>query len=332
MSKIKVGLLYYTTDRPWGGVNTFFRNFKRYISLDGGIELVNQFAKADILLSVGHYIGPGSILKKRHLRNLSHGLRIRNPLGWFLDKGIKKIVFRLDGLRRIYAPEGSKLDDILIDNLDLADSAIFQSNYSRECFHNLNIQYPRSNTVILNGTDNRIFYPPNCMPDFSNRVVLVTNSWSKNHNKGFKTIALFSELNRVQVLHIGNWPEDISPRRVKLLGTMQENEVAEVLKKGQYFLFPSENEACPNTVVEALACGLPVLYHDSGGTPELCKNDLFGKALPKDPYDILALNQFIENVLGQYRNMRSHIMEQIKLFNFEYCYNQYKEHFEKFLS
>ena len=29
------------------------------------------------------------------------------------------------------------------------------------------------------------------------------------------------------------------------------------------------NDPCPNTVIEALSCGLPILYSNSGGVPEL---------------------------------------------------------------
>ena len=31
-------------------------------------------------------------------------------------------------------------------------------------------------------------------------------------------------------------------------------------------------DPCPNTVIEALSCGLPVLYSKSGGLPELVNN------------------------------------------------------------
>ena len=59
--------------------------------------------------------------------------------------------------------------------------------------------------------------------------------------------------------------------------------------------FPSENDACPNTVIEAIACGVPVCYHPSGGTPEIVKNC----GLPLDRFDEMMerLPEFRENCL-----------------------------------
>jgi glycosyltransferase involved in cell wall biosynthesis len=38
-------------------------------------------------------------------------------------------------------------------------------------------------------------------------------------------------------------------------------------------LFSSDiNAACPNSVIEALACGLPVIAYDTGALPELLTN------------------------------------------------------------
>jgi len=45
----------------------------------------------------------------------------------------------------------------------------------------------------------------------------------------------------------------------------------------------SEREACPNHVLEAMACGLPVLYKDSGATKELV-GDWAGLAVTEDNF------------------------------------------------
>jgi glycosyltransferase involved in cell wall biosynthesis len=36
--------------------------------------------------------------------------------------------------------------------------------------------------------------------------------------------------------------------------------------------FPSELDPCPNTVIEAIMCGVPVCYNENGGTKELVKD------------------------------------------------------------
>ena len=39
------------------------------------------------------------------------------------------------------------------------------------------------------------------------------------------------------------------------------------------FITLNYNDNCPNKVLEALSCGLPVIYSDTGGTPELVSSD-----------------------------------------------------------
>jgi len=46
------------------------------------------------------------------------------------------------------------------------------------------------------------------------------------------------------------------------------------LDRSAHFLFSSDiNAACPNSVIEALACGTPVLGFNTGALPELVKHD-----------------------------------------------------------
>lgn len=42
-----------------------------------------------------------------------------------------------------------------------------------------------------------------------------------------------------------------------------------VYRKADAYVMTKHNDPCPNTVLEALSTGLPVLYSDSGGVPEL---------------------------------------------------------------
>jgi len=52
------------------------------------------------------------------------------------------------------------------------------------------------------------------------------------------------------------------------------------MNNNAHFLYSSDiNAACPNSVIEALACGNPVLSFDTGAIPELVTSDS-GKIVP----------------------------------------------------
>jgi glycosyltransferase involved in cell wall biosynthesis len=57
--------------------------------------------------------------------------------------------------------------------------------------------------------------------------------------------------------------------QVRLAGRCRSEQVATWLAAADVFCLPSYSEGCPNVVLEALACGRPVVATDVGGIPEL---------------------------------------------------------------
>jgi glycosyltransferase involved in cell wall biosynthesis len=57
--------------------------------------------------------------------------------------------------------------------------------------------------------------------------------------------------------------------RVELAGPYRQTEAPEVYRQADAYVTTVYQDVCPNAVLEALACGLPVVYGASGGTPEL---------------------------------------------------------------
>ena len=48
---------------------------------------------------------------------------------------------------------------------------------------------------------------------------------------------------------------------------MDRNKIASYYKGAKIFMFPSEEDCSPNVVIEAMACGLPILTTNSGVYP-----------------------------------------------------------------
>lgn len=68
---------------------------------------------------------------------------------------------------------------------------------------------------------------------------------------------------------------------------LNKNEVAQMLKESDLFLFSSLTEGMPVSVIEALACGVPVCTTNCGGVEELI-NDFNGKIIPIQEYEQMA--------------------------------------------
>ena len=76
--------------------------------------------------------------------------------------------------------------------------------------------------------------------------------------------------------------------KVKFIGLIQDrDQLAEIYRAADIFIFPSRNEGLPNVVLEAMACGLPVVVSRLPVLEQVITNGKNGLFVPVDNADAL---------------------------------------------
>ena len=85
--------------------------------------------------------------------------------------------------------------------------------------------------------------------------------------------------------------------RVHFLGTVRPEALREPLSAADLFVLSTRNEGWANVLLEAMACGLPVVTTDVGGNAEVVARPELGTVVPFD--DAPALQQALSDALAR---------------------------------
>lgn len=142
-------------------------------------------------------------------------------------------------------------------------------------------------TVIYNGIDTNLFKPGNKdelrqkygLPKDKKIILFSSKGGSKNIWKGWqyaeKVIAKYQTRDDIIFLCMGGYDREMENDTYKISYIPYTSDpaiMAEYYALSDILLYPSLADNCPLTVLEAMACGLPVLAFNTGGIPELVRH------------------------------------------------------------
>ncbi|MCW5875597.1 MAG: glycosyltransferase family 4 protein [Anaerolineales bacterium] len=183
-----------------------------------------------------------------------------------------RIVHRIDGAAQNYGRNAeSDYEQNKVNRF--ADVTIFQSRYARYATREKFPVIGQDGPVIYNPVDLDVFTPKGTRRKFPRQHQVVCVTWSTNPMKGAsQAYAVAAKHPEVDFVLCGNFPDAPELPNIHTTGVLDRTKLTEVLRSCQAMLTFAKNEACPNHVLEALACGLPVLYDDSGAMGEVIGN------------------------------------------------------------
>jgi len=326
---IRIFFGYRHTDEPWGGANNFIRTLNQTIRNNTEFELTSSFEEpCDILFMNQLSAGAKSDFKHWELATIQQRVKQFRHIE---QKNLTKLVVRAVNLKLNVHVEGrirTRLLGYLQDRkvlklLNMADLAIFQSEYQYQVFKKAGYQ-GKSFRIIHNGADPE-FWVENPLNNSSNNnreLRIVSSSVSTRAIKRYDIIAQFSVLPGVEVTHIGNWPKKVPQQNVKLAGLLPKTELKKIMVQSHYFLHPATRDACPNSILEALNAGLPVIYNPQPGSSHELVQD-----------SGIALNEGdLEHTIAQAREqidiLRANVLKRRESFRIELVAGQYMSAFK----
>lgn len=184
---------------------------------------------------------------------------------------------------------------------------IFQSKYSKMVCEKF-IYKPKKSIIIYNGCDPHLF----SSPYIHNKPYIITYSRWRPHKRlnqiidGFLASAF---LDTHDLIVCGQTDYLVEHDSIKFMGKTTSEKTCNLVAGCDFVCHLAYLDCCPNSVVEALVAGKNVLHSNSGGTPELVRND--GVCIDEKPYRFEFIDLYNPPIItrdilvGSYNRMKT---------------------------
>lgn len=254
------------------------------------------------------------------------GTRSLLPL-WQAHQRGRRIVQRLDGINWVHRKRKTGVKHFLraeygnfilsFIRRNIAAKIIYQSEFSRTWWEDWYGKPAIPSSVIHNGVDlNTYSVTQNGILRQPYRLLIVEGNLGGGYDMGLdNAIELAATLKEIydlpiELMIVGKISDEHRARvdsknraSIQWMGSVPRERIPEIMRSAHLLFSADLHPACPNVVIEALACGLPVVAFDTGAVQELVPAEA-GRVVSYgsnswsiEPPDIPALAQAAHDIL-----------------------------------
>ncbi|MDB5228835.1 MAG: hypothetical protein JWN78_3028 [Bacteroidota bacterium] len=201
------------------------------------------------------------------------------------------------------------------------------SKYAKEELINyLNID-PHQISIIYHGYDDNIFFRQSGPKEY---LLHISVYQPKKNVDGI--IAAYQNIKGVKlplIVICPGYPKTISAKNITLIKTqIERKQVAKYMKGAYTFIFPSIHESFGMPLLEAMACGVPVITSNTTACPEVCDH----AGIFVDPLSVSEIQSAIEKIMQDkelHDQLSKNALERTKDFSWEKTARLHEELFKR---
>ena len=199
-----------------------------------------------------------------------------------------------------------------------ADYVFFQSRFCKKCCDETIYKRTKDFKILYNAVDTSFFIPAKRIKTYQISILKVG---IYNKNNIWRLVEIIKAMKKINNIQGCNFKLSIAgPIEVKVqkeinqlindydmghqilfLGKFKQDEIVDIMQKHSIFLTTKIYDPCSNSVIEAMSCGLPIIFHNSGGNNELVSNAGWGfgkrtKDIERIKVSKKDITQVLENI------------------------------------
>ena len=315
---IKIYFGYKSLSKPLGGANSFLRALNNLILKSNEFEIVDNIEKVPDIILLNQLNKGGGTEQKYKIQDILN-IKSLYPNCKIVTRAVNlKSHSHGLGVRSFF--KNYNEDKNTIKLLNMSDFVIFQSNYQLNFFREKGFCSPLFK-VIHNGADDKFLQIRRIKNNIYKDINLISSTASPRATKKHDLILELSKIKNIKIVHFGRWPDNLSSNNIKLMGVCNHEDICRALANSHGFVHTAIKDPCPNSIFEALASGLPVLYNDSlGSSKEIVKD--YGL-----PLDFSNLKHSISSFVKDYDKITAKLKKKREIFSINFSGQKYLDLF-----